>query len=67
MAVWTLRNKWPRNETASMKLTRVRRWMEQFGGVESVIVLLGDDFGTAAAQQAWSVCESPYQNDEVPF
>lgn len=67
MAVWTLRHEWPREETTIVKLARVRQWIEQFGGVESVIAQLGEDFGEAAAQQSWTVCESPNQFDEVPF
>jgi hypothetical protein len=67
MAVWTLRHKWQRAESAVAKLAHVRRWMESFGGVESVIDCLGDDFGSAAAQQAWTVCEAPDQDDEVSF
>ena len=67
LAVWTLRHKWPRTDSASAKLSCVRRWMEAFGGVESVIACLGDDFGSAAAQQSWTVCESPNHHDEVSF
>lgn len=67
LAVWNLRNGWQRNESAGAKLARATKWVESFGGVESVIVALGGDFGTAAAQQAWAVCESPNQLDEVSF
>ena len=67
LAVWNLRHDWRRNESASAKLARATKWIEVFGGVESVIIALGDDFGTAAAQQAWAVCESPDQLDEVSF
>jgi len=67
LAVWNLRHDWRQHESAAVKLARATKWIESFGGVESVIVALGDDFGTAAAHQAWAVCESPEQLDEVPF
>ncbi len=67
LAVWNLRHEWRRHESATAKLAQATQWVDNFGGVEAVILALGDDFGTAAAQQAWTVCESPDQIDEIPF
>lgn len=67
LAVWNLRHGWRRRESATVKLARATSWVDDFGGVETVILALGDDFGTAAAQQAWTVRESPDQTDEVSF
>ena len=67
MAVWNLRHGWRRQESATAKLAQATKWVDNFGGVEAVILALGDDFGNAAAQQAWAVCESPNQIDEIPF
>jgi putative DNA methylase len=67
LAVWNLRREWRRQESAATKLARATKWIDDFGGVEAVILALGDDFDTAAAQQAWTVCESPELIDEIPF
>jgi hypothetical protein len=67
LAVWNLRHDWQRHEPAAAKLAQATKWIEAFGGVESVILALGDDFGTAAAQQTWVVQESPDQLDEISF
>src|SRR5205085_11936345 len=56
LAVWNLRREWRRQESAATKLARATKWSDDFGGVEAVMLALGDDFDTAAAQQAWTVC-----------
>jgi adenine-specific DNA methylase len=67
MAVWTLRHAWQRTDSVSAKLSRVRQWLEEFGGVASVIASLGDDFADASTRQAWTVREAPDHHDEVSF
>jgi hypothetical protein len=67
LAVWNLRHDWRRHESAAAKLARATSWVESFGGVESVIAALSDDYGAAASRQAWAVCESPDRSDEVSF
>ncbi len=67
LAVWNLRHEWRRQESATAKLALATKWVDRFGGVEAVILALGDDFGIASDRQAWAVCESPDQIDEIPF
>src|SRR5436305_1125367 len=67
LAVWNLRHEWRHQESATVKLAKATRWITAFGGVEGVILALGNDFATASARQAWAVCESPNQIDEIPF
>jgi hypothetical protein len=67
LAVWDLRHDWRHDEPVSIRLARATKWIETFGGVESVLVSLGKDFWSAAATQTWSVCESFDHLDEVPF
>jgi hypothetical protein len=71
LAIWNLRPDWDSACCVNERMVRVRRWMENFGGAESVLKELGDTYAKAGATQRWQLSEdaSFYQTnaDEISF
>jgi len=69
LAVWNLRITWNRGGTVSARIATVRKWIELFGGVEAVLMELGDAYSTASPKQHWQLSEAAYRTctDEVSF
>ena len=69
LAVWNLRITWNRGGTVSARIAMVRKWIELFGGVEAVLMELGDAYSTASPKQHWQLSEAAYRTctDEVSF
>lgn len=71
LAVWNLRKNWQRDAPTATRMDLVRSWLEEFGGLASVVAALDDVFAAASETQNWPlvgmVCEPSENVDEVPF
>ena len=69
MAIWNLRADWRSDYATDQRLSRIEKWISDFGGAEAVLAEVGDDFKSAPARQSWAVCEdgSDQAEDEISF
>ena len=71
LAVWNLRTDWKRERPTIEKMSTVRTWYQDFGGVEAVLNALESGFATEPARQDWipvgMVRESSEGYDDISF
>ena len=71
LAIWHLRLAWAATTPINERMDAVRNWFVSFGGLESILNALDNDFGTAAPRQDWlmadMVRETPDIFDEISF
>lgn len=71
LAIWNLRSHWNRSLPTSDRMNAVREWFASFGGLESVIKAMRDDFSTATRKQEWMVADMIHEKleefDEISF
>jgi adenine-specific DNA methylase len=71
LAIWNLRKDWEANLGYQAKITAVREWLAEFGGVEAVLRAMNQIFRNAAQRQRWvpeeMVREEMEIRDEIFF
>jgi hypothetical protein len=71
LAVWNLRDRWSTDRHVSDRMAAVRKWTEEFGGVEAVLKELGETYAKARPTQHWQLRETGTsyrcRTDEVSF
>lgn len=71
LAIWSLRSEWKQSVPVAERMSKVRNWFAQFGGLESVVQSMDADFQAAPRTQDWMIAgmvrETPESFDEIPF
>jgi putative DNA methylase len=71
LAVWNLRNDWSVAPSVNDRMSAVRTWTENFGGVEAVLKELGNAYAKASPSQQWQASEESTRygkrTDEISF
>lgn len=71
LAIWNLRGRWDGSLPIAERMTMVRDWLSDFGGLESVLRAMDTDFYHATRKQNWMIAEMDREPegdfDEIPF
>lgn len=64
LAIWNLRHQWDRRHSTETRMSTVRAWLNDFGGIESVLVHLNARGQSAAAKQSWRPVSAVAEDSE---